>query len=234
MKLTGRQTTFLGQFLDLYQQNHQPIHYTTVADELGLGKITAYDMLRLLEEKGLVTSEYVLPEGERKRGRSTILYSPTEKASEVISGMHGEEWDPEGWERVKQRLLALLRKGRGTDYQEVLNGILQRIPRRRAPMFFAAETITAAVLNLYPVREEARAAGLFDYLRRMGRPGELGLSALSGLTMGLSLVEKANRHVTRRLLSYTHRYQESLSELNTAARQALADFAQDVLRVIDQ
>jgi len=61
MKLTGRQKVFLSKFLDLYGEAEGPLHYTTVAERLGVSKITAYDMLRILEEKGLVASEYVLP-----------------------------------------------------------------------------------------------------------------------------------------------------------------------------
>jgi len=52
MKLTGRQEEFLAKFLDLYAQVQEPLHYTQVAEVLGVGKITAYDMLRLLEKMG--------------------------------------------------------------------------------------------------------------------------------------------------------------------------------------
>ncbi len=232
MKLTGRQKTFLSKFLDLYRQANEPIHYTTMAQQLGVGKITAYDMLRLLEEKGLVRSEYVLPEGPRERGRSTILFRPTEKAAEVMSELAGAGWDQEEWAAVKERILAALHEGRGTDYQELLDDILLRIPQRNRPMLYAAETITAVILNLYQVKEEAKAAGLFDHLRRMGRPGELGLSALAGLTMGLSLVERANRRFTTQLLSYARKYQESLSKLSGEGQQTLADFAQEVMRAM--
>lgn len=232
MKLTGRQKIFLGQFLDLYRQDREPIHYTTMAEELGVGKITAYDMLRLLEEKGLVSSEYVLPEGGRERGRSTVLFRPTQKATEVIAELAGDKWDREEWTAVKERILAALHAGKGTDYEGLLDEILLRIPQRKTSMLYAAETITAVILNLYQVREEAEAAGLFGYVRRMGRPGELGLSALAGLTMGLSLVERANRRFTSQLLSYARRYQDSLSTLSGESRRALADFAREVMNAM--
>jgi len=232
MKLTGRQKIFLGQFLDLYRQDRESIHYTTMAEQLGVGKITAYDMLRLLEEKGLVSSEYVLPEGGRERGRSTVLFRPTQKATEVIADLAGDKWDREEWTAVKERILAALHAGKGTDYEGLLDEILLRIPQRKTSMLYATETITAVILNLYQVREEAEAAGLFDYVRRMGRPGELGLSALAGLTMGLSLVERANRRFTSQLLSYTRRYQDSLSTLSGESRRALADFAREVMNAM--
>jgi DNA-binding IclR family transcriptional regulator len=60
MKLTGRQKAFLAKFLELYRQAQKPLHYTDVAAAVGVAKITAYDMLRLLEKRGLVRSEYVL------------------------------------------------------------------------------------------------------------------------------------------------------------------------------
>lgn len=232
MKLTGRQKTFLSKFLDLYRQDNESIHYTAVAEQLGVGKITAYDMLRLLEEKGLVRSEYVLPQGSRERGRSTILFRPTEKAAEVMAELAGTGWNQEEWATVKERILAALHEGRGTDYQELLDQILLRIPQRNRPMLYAAETITAVILNLYQVKEEAEAAGLFDHLRRMGRPGELGLSALAGLTMGLSLVERANRRFTSQLLSYARKYQDSLNKLSSEGQRSLADFAQEVMRAM--
>lgn len=232
MRITGRQKSFLSRFLDLYRHKREPIHYTTMAEQLGVGKVTAYDMLRLLEGKGLVNSEYVLPPGGRERGRSTILFRPTEKAAEVIAELAGDEWDQEEWTAVKGRILAGLHEGQGTDYQDLLEEILLRIPQRKIPMLHAAETITAVILNLYQVREEAQAAGLFDYLRRLGRPGELGLSALTGLTMGLSLVERANRRFTSQLLSYARRYQDSLSTLSGESRRALADFAREVMNAM--
>lgn len=232
MKLTGRQKIFLGQFMDLYRQDREPIHYTTMAEQLGVGKITAYDMLRLLEEKGLVSSEYVLPEGGRERGRSTVLFRPTQKATEVIAELAGDKWDREEWTAVKERILGALHAGKGTDYEGLLDEILLRIPQRKTSMLYATETITAVILNLYQVREEAETAGLFDYVRRMGRPGELGLSALAGLTMGLSLVERANRRFTSQLLSYTRRYQDSLSTLSGESRRALADFAREVMNAM--
>ena len=53
MKLTGRQQDFLNKFLDLYREADHPLHYAVLADRVGVTKITAYEMLRLLEERGL-------------------------------------------------------------------------------------------------------------------------------------------------------------------------------------
>ncbi len=231
MRLTGRQKDFLGRFLDLYREARTSLHYTHVAEKLGVGKITAYDMLRLLEERGLVTSEYFLPEGERGRGRSSIVFRPTEKASAVLTHLAGKEWDTGEWEEVKEKILQSLRKGQRGDYEDILNEILLRIPKHKSPMLYMAEMITAVILNLHQLRGLA-VAKPFEKLRALGLPGELGLSTLAGLIVGLSFVERANRRFTTLLLSYTQRYQEYLVELSSDDKQRLSDFAQEVLKIV--
>jgi len=232
MKLTGRQKMFLSRFLDLYREAEGPVHYTAVAEKLGVSRVTAYEMLRLLEEKGLVSSDYVLPQSGHGPGRSSIVFRPTEKAHALMAELAGEDWDSEEWEEVKKRILQAVREGKGTDYRELLNEILLRIPERKSPMLYLAEMITAVILVLHQIREEAQAAGVFEHLRNLGLPGGLGLSALAGLTLGLTLVEKANRRFTTLLLSYSQKYQEHLSRLSTERRRALSEFAQEVMKIV--
>jgi DNA-binding MarR family transcriptional regulator len=231
MKLTGRQKDFLSKFLDLYREADRPLHYAVLADRVGVTKIAAYEMLRLLEERGLVTSEYVLPKGGGP-GRSSIVFSPTEKAATVMAQLAGERWDTAEWDEVKERILTALREGKGTDYQNLLEEILLRIPERKSPMLFVAEMLTAAILNLNQLREEAEARGLFENLRALGFPGELGLNALAGLTLGLTMVEKANRRITTLLLSYTQKYQDHLAKLSADNKKRLSDFAQEVMKIV--
>ena len=231
MKLTGRQREFLSRFLDLYRGTQQPIHYTQLAEKVGVSKLTAYDMLRLLEERGLVASEYVLSK-EGGPGRSSIVFHPTEKAAKVMAPMAGVDWGKEEWEQTKGRILQALREVKNADYQNFLDEILLRIPERKSPMLYVAEMITAAMLNLNQLKEEAEASGLFKQLRALGFPGELGLNALAGLTLGLTLVEKANRRVTTLLLSYTQRYQDNLARLSAENKERLSDFAQEVMKIM--
>lgn len=231
MKPTGRQKDFLGKFLDLYREADHPLHYVVLADRVGVTKIAAYDMLRLLEEQGLVTSEYVLPEGGGP-GRSSIVFSPTEKATILMTQLAGERWDMAEWDEVKERILTALREGKGTDYQSLLEEILLRIPERKSPMLFVAEMLTAAILSLNQLREEAATRGLFENLRALGFPGEPGLNALAGLTLGLTMVEKANRRITTLLLSYTQKYQDHLAKLSVDNKKRLSDFAQEVMKIV--
>ena len=233
MKLTGRQKSFLSQFLDLYRESRKPLHYTDVAQRLGVSKITAYDMLRLLEERGLVQSEYVLRGKGQGAGRSSIVFHPTPQADTLFAELAGEAGDLEEWEPVKRRILEALRAGKGTDYEGLLEEILARLPQRQSSMLYAAEMITAVILSLHQLREEASVAGLLDKLRALGLPGEAGLSALAGLTLGLSFVERINRRLISLLLSYTGRYQETLSRLSAENKQRLSNFVGEVMKIVE-
>lgn len=231
MKLTGRQRDFLNQFLDLYREGQRPLHYSTIAEHLGVSPMTAYDMLRLLEERGLVTSEYVLPEGGG-RGRSNVVFSPTPRARQVMAELAGEAWDREEWGAVKAHILQALREGKGTDYQDLLEEILLRLPERRSPMLYAMEMITAVLLSLHQLKE-AKAGDLSERLEALGLPGEVGLQALAGLTMGLTFAERANRRITSLLLSYSRKYQDHLARLSGDNKRRLSEFTQEVMRIIE-
>jgi DNA-binding MarR family transcriptional regulator len=230
VKLTGRQREFLSRFLDLYRGTKQPIHYTQLAEKVGVSKLTAYDMLRLLEERGLVASEYILPR-EGGPGRSSIVFYPTTKAVEAMARVSPEDWDRTEWERAKERILQALDERRGA-YQNLLDEIVLRIPKRKSPMLYITEMITAIFLQLHQLRDDLKVNGIFPDPHLVGLPDELGLNALPGLTLGLTLVEKANRRVTTLLLSYTQKYQDHLARLSAENKKRLSDFAQEVMNIV--
>jgi DNA-binding MarR family transcriptional regulator len=230
MKLTGRQQAFLSDFLDLYQEKEDSLHYTAVAERLGIGRITAYDMLRLLEEKGLVTSEYIMPESGP--GRSTIVFRPTEQGEALMRQLAGETWDGGEWETVKLRILEALQVGPGEDYEPLLEEILTRLPEHKSPLIYTAEMVTAVILSLSQAREAAQTSKLWEQLRDLGLPEEMGLNALGGVAVGLSLVERANRRLTLKLLASTRQYQDYLADLSAESRRRLSEFTAEVMRIV--
>ena len=59
-KLTARQKAFLEKLLELYHEHKGPVHYSAVAERLGVNRFSAYDMLKVLEKKGFASSSYAL------------------------------------------------------------------------------------------------------------------------------------------------------------------------------
>ncbi|MCP4541254.1 MAG: hypothetical protein GY832_29330 [Chloroflexi bacterium] len=226
MKLSPRQRTFLSRLLDLYREAQAPVHYADVARALDVRPVTAYEMLRLLENKGLVHSEAIRPQGHK--GRSVMVFAPTDKATSILAEFTGNALSDQEWEQAKANILTALETR--TDYRNLLNELVLRIPERKSPALFAADMIAAIILALYELRDTAAAKGIFANLRRFGPPGWAVLYSLAGFSLALSLVEKANRNATSLLLSYAHQFRQHLDNLTRGEKARLSDFVYEVLR----
>jgi len=230
--LTQRQKQFLSQLIDIYRDLETPIHYSDLAKQLNIGKITAYEMLKLLEKQGLVEAEYYLPTGNRGPGRSEVLFQPTKEANRIIKQYSKSTADINEWEKVKQYILKELQKGKAGRYESLLNDLLVRIPRQRSPLIFITEMVTAIILTLTPIKKVVKNKSLLDHLGRIGLPGEIGLIALAGFGTALSLVEDVNINLATILLEHSGRYQETLMEMSEYNKQLLTDFTRDIIRIV--
>lgn len=105
MALTARQRTFLLRLLDLARERGRPIHYTEVAERLGVARSTAYEMLRRLAEKGYAQAGYSR-EGRQGQGRAAVVFSPTLKSLQALRRRAAERWSDAEWEELKTRLMA--------------------------------------------------------------------------------------------------------------------------------
>ncbi len=148
MELTGRQEAFIRNLVDLYLEHAEPIHYSRLAERLGVSPFTAYDMMKLLEERGYVRSEYQLPEGKPQTGRSIIVFAPTPKAHQVIAELTADA--PQGdWEDVKDALLDRVRSGRFEDSDVVID-VLARVPQDDPPVLrYCTEVATVLTLRVW-------------------------------------------------------------------------------------
>ncbi len=233
-KLTRRQQEFLSKFLDLYTESRKPLHYTTVAEHLGVGNVSAYEMLRLLEKYGLVKAEYQLPAGLRGPGRASVVFRPTAQAAQELARLAGGDVNQQKWEAVKEHILQQLETGQAKDYESLLEELLARTPDQRSPVVYAAEMITAIILGLESLRDTAEAHGLWDKLKEIGKVGELGFGVFIGLGMGLSVAERINRRLASFLLGQSSRFQSALTRLNDESRHQLTEFTREVMQIVER
>ncbi len=230
--LTHRQLQFLSQFLDIYWEMEHSVHYVTVAERLGIGKVTAYEMLRLLEEKGLIRAEYQANPDQHGPGRSAVLFFPTQEANHLINELAGNPADIEDWQVVKEQILQQLREGKAGGYEELLSNLLTRIPERRSPLIFVTELITAVILLLTMIQDAPEIRALLERLHQIGLPQKIGLSVMSGIAMLLSVMERANRHYSTILLAQFNKYEDALSQLSEESRQRLSEFTREVVQIL--
>ena len=231
-KLTHRQQQFLGQFLDIYREMEHSVHYVAVAEQLGISKVTAYEMLRLLEEKGLVRAEYQSDPDQHGPGRPTVFFYPTQEANRLLAELADNPADIEDWQVVKEQILQQLRHGKAGGYKELLSNLLLRIPEKRSPLIFVTELITAVILMLTTIQDTPEIRALLERLHQIGLPQKINLSVMSGIAMFLSVIERANRRYSTILLAQFSRYEDALSQLSEERQRQLGEFTREVVQIL--
>lgn len=234
IKLTPRQRAFLDKLLDLYREHQGPVHYSLVAEKLGVNRFSAYDMLKLLEKKGMARSDYVLEAAHAGPGRSMVVFYPTQQAANLLSQLTGDIHINEEWRQFKERILQRLQETKSANYREMLNDLLAKIPERTSPLIYCTEMITALLLNLSRAKEKASGMNPFRALSSLGSTGEAGLGVLAGLSLGSTLAEKGDASLRDKLLSYTRHYHACLLNLSEEAKAGLSDFLQEALLVFER
>ena len=232
-RLTHRQQEFLGRFLDLYCEEHNALHYAVVAKYLGVGNVSAYEMLRLLEQRGLVQAIYQLPAEPRGPGRATVLFRPTPLATQLLTQLAGGDVCPEDWEAAKKRILRQIETGKLEGYEPLLERLLAQAMDQRSSLIYAAEMIATLVLALGSLGERSQWLGIVRRLSSMVRLDDSWLNALVGLSMGLSAVETINRRVSAFLIAQAEHFQSVITGLSEESRRQLAEFTQEAMQVLE-
>lgn len=234
-RLTARQAAFLKKLLELYQEHKAPVHYTDVAEKLGVSRFSAYDMLKVLEKKGLAASSYALAAGHSGPGRSMVLFAPTAQASATLPPAPSTVEPSEEWHSIRQAVLSRLRNAREASYREALNDLLARLPEATAPLTFCTEMVGALLLNMQRARNRASGLNPFRALAALRSGGSSVLETLVGLSVGATLAteEENGRSLTQRLLEQGQHYQAHLGRLSEEARSLLVQFLEDALEALD-
>jgi DNA-binding PadR family transcriptional regulator len=229
MKLTPRQQTFLDKLFELYRELKGPVHYSIVADKLGVNKFSAYDMLKVLEEKGVAASDYVLSGDQAGPGRSQVVFYPTNKAAQFLTQLRDEMRYSSDWSRVKERILRRLEEARQANPADALREAISNLPDTKVPLNYCAEMISVLLLNL----EQLRSRNLLSALNGLNAKGQVGLGALAGLSLAFSLTNEAgDTSLTDKLMTHTQRFQNHLAEMSDESVGKLSSFLNDAMNII--
>ncbi|MFQ5610839.1 MAG: hypothetical protein ACE5H9_01755 [Anaerolineae bacterium] len=234
MKLTPRQQAFLDKLFDLYREFQGPVHYSLVAERLGVNKFSAYDMLKLLEEKGVAASEYVLGHDQTGPGRSTIQFYPTNQAIHFLSQLRDEVRQNKEWRLIKDRITRRLQEAREGNPSQALKEALSRISDAKTPLSYCAETISALLINLERVQTGVSEIKLIPMLSKLNLSGEARLGALAGLSLGSALTQELDDPIlTATLASHIQNFQTQLSNLSEDGIRILSAFLEDAVVILE-
>jgi DNA-binding PadR family transcriptional regulator len=236
MELTLRQKAFFDVLVDLYREAQRPVHYSVLGQRLGVSRFSAYDMLKLLEAKGLVRAEYVLDEREGGPGRSSVVFAPLLKAQELLCRLVTNPVEQGEWSQTVAHILGHLRQEQNPpDARDssLLEELLAAIPKAMSPLAYSAQTLTALLL---PVRNRLesldRDLATILNLDEEGAESGGGLELLAGFALGASLSDttsRLGRDISSRLAHYSRTCQNHIARMDAERRQVLGQFVREVL-----
>ncbi len=234
MPLTSRQHAFLEKLFDVYYHHRrQSIHYTTLARALGVANSTAYEMLKLLEQKGYVSSEYHLADHHAGPGRSMVLFRPTMKALRMFRHLLGEDARHKEWEFVKGKVLERLAAEDLPDDEQLLADLVAAIPESQDPLAYCGRVVAASLVSLKS--QLLSRVQEFNIFREMGNGDAVSSDALDllpGFALGFSYALRHNSLWLSRLTEGVKRYQAYLRQMDEGARTRLLRFSREVMAAL--
>lgn len=140
-------------------------------------------MLRVLEEKGLVKSEYRLDSDKPVVGRSEVVFLPTERARQLFVELAGDA-DRGNWEGVKSQIMEKIREGEMRDHV-LAEEILARVPPDVPDVLrYCIEVMTIVILRLGKgAGRQVLAEHLPQIIEWKGTITRSGLMLLGGFTL---------------------------------------------------
>lgn len=214
--LTRRQREFLAAFLRLYRRWRRPLHYEVVARAMRIARATAYEMLALLEQAGLVERRYESPAGP---GRPRVVFRPTAQARRALSGV----WDATVWQRTRTQLLRELREWHARFDPATLLQWLLSSPME-GPVSEGMARMTAGLMLVLRLLQQGRGS------LTVPRGRSLDLGALAGLSAALVALSRAKPHQARALMARIRWFQKEWERLDPLDRRRLSRFASQILR----
>ena len=234
MSLTRRQRTFLAKLLDVYHDHRdEPVHYSTVAQALGVANSTAYEMMKLLEKKGYVSSEYRLPDHHGGPGRSQVLFRPTRKAFRTWRTLVDGKASGQEWQVEKDRVLARLAAEGLPGDEDFLTELLAAIPERGNSLSYCAQVVTASLVSLRGhVANGVEQLGILRDIAAQSKAGLDLLALVPGFALGFaSAVEDGSTRLSS-LANHARRYQKCLQDMDDKARAQRLRFSSEIVAAL--
>ena len=247
MGITKRQKEFLQSLIDLYQDKGSPIHYSEVAQKLGVSKWTAYDMLKLLRRKGFLEVEYLIPESNNykweKLGRSTITFFPTKKGY-AISNL------PERKLPTKVAEINKLKNDIIHKFEEIkgkfnLKDLLKEALQTKSPLIFCACLLLILILLIKKITEGIAEIQLLSQVIPADATNtyiELALTVFVGMCFGVltKYINKIPKYIPGpnnsldEYAGYIQTYNQYVSQMDKKEQKSLLDFLRETLDEINK
>jgi len=227
MSITKRRVEFLNALAKLCEEQECPVHYSLVAERLGVSKWTAYDLLTALKDEGYVEGLYVL--NEKGEGRSSLTFKLTSKGERLISRTPREDIT-----RVKKEVKERIKSSEKLSINEILQSGLKEISEAKSPILKALNISTILfILSQKMAINWDSIESAYNTLSKSIDPqsGLLGLTALFiGVILARAGITKYSGTISSKLEPLLNRYKEILSELSLKEKESLLYMTREIYK----
>ncbi len=231
-KLTRRQQQFLIQFLDLYREMNQPIHYKFVAERLKIGNVSVYEMLRLLEMNGYVKAEFISTGRQKGPGRPSVLFYPTRQAFEQTQRLAVVPSELEFWRQDKNSILDTLRKKDPVANKELALKLIGLYSENTSPLIHVTRNVTILLITLSQLPITKKSESLIYQLGHIGLPGHMGLTTFFGFAVGVAFLGLVDDTICTEMIQNISKYEYYLQDMHSDNHQRLCDFIHDAVELL--
>jgi hypothetical protein len=231
-KLTRRQQQFLVQFLDLYREMNQPIHYKFVAERLKIGKVSVYEMLRLLEFNGYVKAEFTANTNRKGPGRPSVLFYPTRQAFEHTQRLAIVPPELEVWRNEKDAILDVLRIKDPEKNKQLAEQLISNYTEDTFALLHVTRNVTILLIILFQLPETPKLKILFSQIARLGVPGQMGLTTFFGFAIGVAFFGLVDEMISIDMLKNISKYEYYLQDMHADNHQRLCDYIRDAVALM--
>jgi len=228
MAVTRRQMDFLKTIKQVYEATTLPVHYARVAEILGISKWSAYEMLKTLERKGLLTSQYEVDQEKKYPGRARVMFAPTQLVNLVLSGKTLEDMAPvKEFQLLKERLMSFYDKTPKTAPGEFVEQMRTELSSVENPLVFCAYVIAILILQLQTLSKSS--LSLLKNVVLEVSEGKIGLAMFVGAAIGSMAKTASQVQPLSQMDGCLSGFQKNLAMLNQAEQELLMDFLSETL-----
>ncbi|NSW83130.1 MAG: hypothetical protein HPY90_07625 [Syntrophothermus sp.] len=228
MAVTRRQMDFLRIIKQVYEATSLPVHYARVAELLGISKWSAYEMLKTLERKGLLTSQYEVDQNKKYPGRARVMFAPTQLVNLVLSGKTLEDMGPvKEFQLLKEKLMSLYEKTTKTAPEELAEQMRTELSGVENPLVFCAYVITILILELQTLSKTS--ISLLKNVALEVSEGKIGLAMFVGAAFGTMAKAASQVQLLSHMSECLSAFQKNLAKLNQLEQTLLMDFLSEAL-----
>jgi predicted transcriptional regulator len=216
MKLTQRRKDFLDCLINLYNRTAKPVHYETLAREVGVSKWTAYDMLQALEKTGFLVRQYALH--SQGIGRSQIVYVPTESAYGIVGK---SRTDSDVTNSVESAMVNFIGWTRRIQTEDIIEEIMEAIQTAPSQVEYCSYVLGLLVIVLRGTNEET-----VRFIKHfvLQTPSEsMRLATFTGAVFG-NVVTSINSELSLQVVDLIGEFLKQVNGLSDESKSLLSEF----------